>query len=108
MGARTLYIEPGSPWENGCEFQREVEGRAAGQRGLLYVAEGTVGLTRIMTVKFFMGKVTVVGSVPVWLAGGDADVFPDCLTCTCGPIMMIGRVIRMRNLDQAGIWSGSP
>ena len=40
VGARTLYIEPGSPWENGCEFQREVEGRTAGQGGLLYVAEG--------------------------------------------------------------------
>ncbi len=40
VGARTLYIEPGSPWENGCEFQREVEGRAAGQGALLYVAGG--------------------------------------------------------------------
>ena len=25
-GARTLYIEPGSPWRTACEFQREVEG----------------------------------------------------------------------------------
>ncbi len=40
VGARTLYIEPGSPWENGCEFQREVKGRTAGQGGLLYVAGG--------------------------------------------------------------------
>ena len=42
VGARTLYIEPGSPWENGyieC-FNGEVEGRDAGQRDLLYVAGG--------------------------------------------------------------------
>ena len=42
VGARTLYIEPGSPWENGYieSFNGEVEGRTAGQGALLYVAGG--------------------------------------------------------------------
>ena len=42
VGARTLYIEPGPPWENGVhrELQREAEGRVAGQGGLLHAAGG--------------------------------------------------------------------
>ena len=42
VGAKTQYIEPGSPWENGVrgELQRQVEGRVAGPGGLLYAAGG--------------------------------------------------------------------
>ena len=42
VGARTLYIEPGSPWEERLhrELQRQAEGRIAGQGDLLHAARG--------------------------------------------------------------------
>ena len=42
VGARTLYIEPGSPWENGYieSFNGKLRDRTAGQGGLLFVGGG--------------------------------------------------------------------
>ena len=41
VGAKTAYIEPGSPWENGyCEsLQRKAARRTAERRNLLHIKE---------------------------------------------------------------------
>ena len=43
LGAKTLYIEPGSPWENGyCELQRQAARRVPQRGDLLQLEGGTV------------------------------------------------------------------
>ena len=76
VGMKTLYIEPGSPWENGLqrELQRQASRRAAQRRDLLF-GDGGKGTDRTNT---FGHGVTYSSGHRVMpsLGGGDSGLCP--------------------------------
>ena len=53
VGVKTLFIEPGSPWENGYieSFNGKLSRRAAGRRGVRHAAGGE-GADRAVAVRY--------------------------------------------------------